>query len=346
MIKETPAGTPTGPATSSSGREDVRIRQIGATRLRLLTRVARMYHEHDIRQPVIAEQLHISQSRVSRLLKQAADLGLVRVTVITPAGVHADLEEDLERRFGLRDAVVTDVDEAPSEQALLSAIGAAAAVYLETTLTGGDRIGISSWSATLLATVEAMAPRSGRVAESVVQVIGGVGNATSQVYATRLAEHLASLAGAEAVFLPAPGLAGSAAARHALVSDRHVSEVLAGYPELTMVLAGVGSLDPSPLLAESGNALDDVEQEKLREAGAVGDICLRFFDERGRLVASPLDERVIGIDVDTLRMIPRVVAVAGGSRKYTAIRAALRGRWINVLITDVHTARRLASEPD
>ncbi len=314
------------------------------TRLRLMTKVARMYHEQRIRQPEIASQLNISQSRVSRLLKQASDIGLVRVSVASPPGVHAELEEELERRFDLRDAVVTDVQDESSEASLLSAIGAAAAVYLETTLTGGDIIGISSWSATLLATVDAMTPRSTRLAKKVVQVIGGVGTATSQIYATRLADRLAALTGAEAVLLPAPGLATSAAARRALVADRHVQDVLASYAELTLILAGVGSLDPSPLLQQSGNAIDEADQSLLREQGAVGDVCLRFFDQAGKLVKSPLNDRVIGIDAQTLRAAPRVIGVAGGLRKYTAIRGALRGRWLNVLITDIHTAERLTAD--
>jgi DNA-binding transcriptional regulator LsrR (DeoR family) len=319
---------------------------VATTQLRLLTKVARLYHEHGMRQPQIAEQLHISQPRVSRLLKQAVDLGIVRTSVLTPAGVFAEEEEAIERKFGLRDVVVADPGPNVTEQSLLLAIGGAAAVYLETTLTGGDCIGLSSWSATLLATVDAMRPRPARVADQVVQIIGGVGNSTSQVYATRLADRLALLTGATAVFLPAPGLASSAAARNALVADPHIASVLATYPDLTLVLAGVGSLEPSPLLLESGNAIADADRAELRRRGAVGDICLRFFDEDGKTVSSSLDDRVLGITSETLRAVPRVVAAAGGSRKYTAIRAALRGGWVNVLVTDLQTARRLAEEPD
>ncbi|GLX11310.1 sugar-binding transcriptional regulator [Microbispora sp. NBRC 16548] len=334
------------PSERSNLREPV-IGGLAPGQLRLLTKVARLYHEHGMRQPQIAEQLHISQPRVSRLLKQAVELGIVRTTVVTPAGVHAELEEQIERRFGLRDVVVADPGHpSPSEQSTLQAIGAAAAVYLETTLTGGDRIGISSWSSTLLATVDAMRPRPTPVADQVVQIIGGVGNSTSQVYATRIADRLAVLTGAEAVFLPAPGLAASPAAREALMADPHISDVLATYDGLTMVLAGVGSLEPSPLLVESGNAIADAEQEALRKLGAVGDICLRFFDEKGELVKSALDDRVLGIDAETLRSIPRRVAIAGGTRKYTSIRAALRGGWVDVLVTDLGVARRLAEEPD
>ena len=314
--------------------------------LRLITKVARMYHQGGVRQPQIAEQLHISQPRVSRLLKQASDLGIVQVSVISPPGIHSELEERLERRYGVRDVVLADTDPTASDEELLRAIGAAGAVYLDATLTGGDRIGVSSWSETLLATVDSMRPRKTQVAQQVVQAIGGVGSATSQTYATRLAERLALLTGAEVVFLPAPGLTATSAARDALLTDSTISEVLGLYPHLTMVLAGIGSLEPSPLLRESGNAIGEQDQQMLRAAHAVGDVCLRFFDEGGSAVASALDARVLGIGRDTLRAVPRVVGMAGGARKFTAIRAALLGGWVDVLVTDLATGLKLDEAGD
>ncbi|MDY7102166.1 MAG: sugar-binding domain-containing protein [Actinomycetota bacterium] len=310
--------------------------------LRLLCKVARMYHERGLRQPEIAAQLHISQPRVSRLLKKAVETGIVRTTVVTPRGIHAELEDLVEQRYDLRDVIVADTGEQADERVLLPALGAAAAEYLETTLTGADRIGISSWSSTLLTGVEMMRSRPAKMADSVVQVLGGLGAQNAQAHATRLTVRLAQVTGAEAVYLPAPGLVGSSTTRDALVADGHVASVMATYPELTVLLAGVGSLEPSELLRESGNAVAESEQEELRAQGAVGDICLRFFDEAGAHVPSGLDDRVIGIDATTLRTIPRRVAVAGGERKFTAIRAALRGDWANVLITDLSTAQRLA----
>ena len=58
---------------------------------RLITKVARMYHERGIRQVDIAETLHLSQARVSRLLKRATELGIVRTVVAVTQGVHTDL---------------------------------------------------------------------------------------------------------------------------------------------------------------------------------------------------------------------------------------------------------------
>ena len=65
--------------------------------LRLITKVARMYHERGIRQTDIAESLHISQARVSRLLKRAAELGIVRTVVAVAPGVHTRSRKHLRR---------------------------------------------------------------------------------------------------------------------------------------------------------------------------------------------------------------------------------------------------------
>ncbi len=104
---------------------------------------------------------------------------------------------------------------------------------------------------------------------------------------------------------------------------------------------GIGALEPLTLLARSGNVFSPQELEVLRAQGAVGDICLRFFDTAGRPVATPLDARVIGMRLEQLRRVPRVVGDAGGRQKLAAIRGALVGGWINVLITDRFSAAEL-----
>lgn len=311
-----------------------------AGHLRLLTKVARMYHERGLRQPQIAEQLRISQPRVSRMLKQAVQLGIVRTVVVPPDDLHTDLEHAIEQQYGVRDVVLVDADD---DENVIPALAGTAAGYLESTMVGGDRVGISSWSYTLLATVEAMHSLS-RGAEEVVQILGGVGNPMAQLQATRLTGRLAELAGAEPRFLPAPGLVVGASARRALVKERSVADVAAAWDRLTLVLVGIGSLEPSPLLKESGNAIAQEEQEELRGMGAVGDICLRFFDAAGKPVKSQLDTRVLGITTAQLRKVPRRIGVAGGQRKASAIRAALQGGWLDVLITDLGVGQRLVGE--
>jgi DNA-binding transcriptional regulator LsrR (DeoR family) len=146
------------------------------------------------------------------------------------------------------------------------------------------------------------------------------------------------------VFLPAPGVTGSAGARTVLLDDPYVRETVRLFPAVTTALVGIGALEPSRLLAESGNVFSADELKLLRRRGAVGDLCLRFFDENGRPVRSALDERVIGMELEQLSQMPRSVGIAGGRRKLRAILGALNGGWINVLITDRLSAERLLKE--
>ena len=124
--------------------------------LRLMTKVARLYYEQGLRQSKIAESLQLSQSTVSRLLKRAEREQIVRVMVSVPPGVYTDLEEMLTATFGLHDAVVADCVRDDDDESVERDIGRAAAYYLETTLNQGECIGISSWSSTILAMVNAM----------------------------------------------------------------------------------------------------------------------------------------------------------------------------------------------
>ncbi|MEU4217427.1 sugar-binding transcriptional regulator [Actinoplanes sp. NPDC026623] len=307
--------------------------------LRLLAKIARMYHEQGVRQPQIAADLNISQSRVSRLLRQAADIGIVRTVVTLPDGVYTDIEQELEGRFGLLDSVVVDTGSTAGD--VMQVLGAAAASYLGETLANGDAIGISSWSATLLATVEAMRPRNGLAVDVVTQLVGGIGDAHVQMNATRLLDRFATLTGARPLFLPTPGLVKNPSVRRALLEDPTVAGVGAVWKRLSVAIVGIGSVQPSPLLQQSGNAIGPEQQQELMELGAVGDVCYRFFDQRGKLINSPFNDRVLGIDPKDLRQVPRRIGVAGGRSKFAAIAAAIAGGWINTLVTDLDTADHL-----
>jgi DNA-binding transcriptional regulator LsrR (DeoR family) len=307
--------------------------------LRLMAKVARLYYERGLRQTDIAEQLDISQATISRLLKRAQQEEIVRISVSTPVGAYTELEDGLEATYGLKEAVVVDC--VSNDDQVLRDIGSAAAYYLETTLKQNEVIGISSWSSTLLATVDAMRPLPRQLRAQVIQILGGVGNPSAEHHAVHLVRKLAVLVQGEATFLPAPGVVGSAETRQIYLQDQYVREAIAQFERVTLALVGIGSIEPSRLLASSGNVFSPQELEVLRRQGAVGDICLRFFDARGIPLQTPANDRVIGMDLDQLRRVRRCVGVAGGQRKLAAIRGALQGHLINVLITDLYTAQSL-----
>lgn len=309
--------------------------------MRLAVRVARLYYEQEIKQAQIAARLGLSQSTVSRLLAFAKESGVVRITVSQPKGVYSQLEDALIERYGLRDAVVVEASSWENDPLLEREIGAGAAYYLETSLRPNEVIGISSWSATLVTVADQMhrAPRMGE--RRVLQILGGVGDPNAERHASRLTSRFADLVGGLPVYLPAPGIVGSAAALQVIQDDVYVREALAQFDKVTTALLGIGALEPSKLLASSGNIFSQQELDMLRDRGAVGDILLRFYDAEGKPVITSLNERVVSMQLEQLKRVDRSIGIAGGARKLEAIAGALRGGWVNVIITDQFTARAL-----
>jgi DNA-binding transcriptional regulator LsrR (DeoR family) len=308
--------------------------------LRLMAKVARMYYIQELNQQAITEKLQLHQSTISRMLKKARTLNLVRFNIATPPGTFAELEDQLTSRFDLNDAVVVDC---PAEgDAMVRDLGTALAYFLETTLKPGKIVGISSWSRSLFAMVDALHPGDYCSGGKVVQILGGVGNVGGEFPAIHIAQRLAGSIGAKPVLLQSPAVVGSAEAQRVLSRDPAMQEASALFDKVDLALVGIGSMEPSRMLALSGNIFSREERAELQRQGAVGDICFRFFNADGLPIKSPLMKRVIGIDLDKLRACKRVVGVAGGTQKMQAILGALRGGLIDVLITDQRTAEALS----
>ena len=317
--------------------------------LRLIAKVARLYYERGIRQAEIAAQLDLSQATVSRLLKRAEDEQIVRITVSVPVGAYPDLEDALQRRHGLKEVVVVD-SLRDDEADVMRDLGAAAAYYVETTLRAREVIGIASY-ASLLTMVNAMHPRpvrgGGGAAVRVVQLTGGLGNPAAELHGTQLTRRLAALVRGEAVLLPAPGLAASAGAREHFTQDPFVRKAVETFDEVTLALVGIAPAWGSGhegLATSFMGSFTPEERELLVRLGAAGFICHRFYDAHGAPLVTPFDDRLTAITPEQLRRVERRVGITGGERRTAAIRAALEGGWVNVLITDQYTAQRLMEE--
>ncbi|MCW2306320.1 sugar-binding transcriptional regulator [Rhodobium gokarnense] len=308
--------------------------------LRLIARVAQMYHVENKRQAEIAKHLRLSQATVSRMLKRAQDEGIVRTTIAAPSGTYADLETSLRERFHLPEAIVVECAE-DRDGAIMARIGEAAAHFLEVTLQTGEVIGVSSWSETILKMVDNIHPMKTGKAKYVVQTLGGMGSPAVQTHATQLTTRLAKLTGAEPRLLSAQGVAQSREAKLVMLSDPYVRETIDLFSSITLAIMGIGAVEPSRMLASSGNVFSAGELSDVAEAGAVGDMSLRFFDKDGRMVKTPLDDRVIGMDMVQLGEVERVIALAGGKSKTRAIAGALKTGVLSMLITDKFTAARL-----
>ncbi len=306
---------------------------------RLLYKVSVAYYVDDLTQKEIAKRLGLSRIKVSRLLKQAREEGIVQITITPPANPPADLERALESRYGLDEAVVVAAT-GEDRRSLLQALGPAAAACLVRGLQGNEVVGLT-WGTSVLAAVDA-APSRNWPELRVVQLLGGLGQPEADVHGAELVHRLAQTLGGRPRVLPAPGIVPSQLVRDALLADPQIADTLRLAARAHAALVGIGVVTaPDSVVRQAGTILTDAEISELQARGAVGDIALRFFDAHGRPIEHEINERVVGLDLEQIRRLPRVIGVAGGLQKLEAIRGALRGRLISTLVTDQHTATRL-----
>lgn len=306
---------------------------------RLLVKIATLYYMEGKKQSDIASLLHLSQSFVSRALTRCQKEGLVKITVVQPGNIFVSLEKALEQQYGIRQAIVVDVGDSPNSAQIKHAIGSAAAHYVETRLRPEDIVGISSWSSTIRCMVDEMHPQNIR-ARGVIQLLGGVGP-NGNVQATILTQQLAAHLDCPAWLLPSQSIERSVEEKKRLLESPEVADAVSRFAQVDVAIVGIGDLEPSQLLKNSGNYYDEEMLKLLAKRGAVGDICLHYYDAQGKPVLSREEDPVIGMELQQIGDCKHVIALAGGEEKRNAIHGALVGNYIDVLITDYPTARSL-----
>jgi deoxyribonucleoside regulator len=174
---------------------------------------------------------------------------------------------------------------------------------------------------------------------TVVQLIGAVGHGDPMVDGAELGRWLAQKLTASFRYLSAPMLVEDEAVAAALRRERTIEETLALAARADVALIGIGTPQPELSSLLRAGYLSRSDMEGLIAAGVVGDIVAHQFDENGRWMDIPANRRAISLDADSLRRIPRVIAVSGGVQKARAILAGVRGRYCNCLVTDARAAQ-------
>lgn len=308
--------------------------------LRLCLRAAMLYHLDGLTQAAVADRLGVSRATAGRLVARAREHGLVTIEVALPphlgGTLHAGLEERLEQRFGLTEAVVTQSADGSAE-AGLAALGRAAAAVLVRRVHPDDRVGLA-WGRTMAAMTDALHAHSARCAE-VVQLDGSAGGAGPWTNGEYIVGHTAAALGAEPYTLNAPLYADPQTVT-SLAQDSVVSRTIGRFQTCDLTMFSVGDLSTSTTLF-SDSFIDEAAMDDLVRRGAVGDACGRFYRHDGSAVDGPLVDRTVSVELSDLRRCPTTVVVAGGARKLESVLGALHGGLANVLVTDDDLAGRL-----
>src|SRR5919199_3973012 len=120
---------------------------------RLILHALRLYYEHDLTQAEIAQRMGFSRPKVTRLIAEGRDRGLVEITITEPVGGFTPLEIALEDHYGLDEAIV--VASGDERQTTELTAGGMCGALLGRVCTPESTLGVS-WGASVRALADAV----------------------------------------------------------------------------------------------------------------------------------------------------------------------------------------------
>lgn len=308
-----------------------------ANDIRIMIKVCDLYYNQNMKHQQIADILNISRPTVSKILSSAVEQKIVSIDIYNLDTVkYWDLEQQLKKKLDLNDIVIVDTTENDAE--LKAMLGNAAAKYLEHTVKDGDSIGISMGSTLYHIAQYPFEHTQNNI--TFVPLIGGMGNLRTELHSNHLAEKLTKVYGGTFVPLYAPARVSNASVRRELVKEPSVASVLSLQKNLSISVVGIGYPNENSSIKATGYYKTN-EIQSLIERGVSGEICMQFYDIQGNTSQYKNDNNIIGLDINRLKKIPCSIGVAGGIDKLTAIKGAIKGKYINTLITDYSCAEAL-----
>ena len=297
----------------------------------LMLKAAWYYYFENLTQQAIADRLSISRMRVIKLLETARQTGVIQFRLRSDGVGMMELSRGLMEKYHLKDTFIIPTPDAgmlPNE-----AVARAGAMYVADRL--GDNACINvGYGDTLSRTLNHLATMV-QTPVTCISLTGGVSyylpNARSNIFNARL------------VLMPAPLLASTPEMAAAMLAESSVSEIIRMASLSSFTLVGIGAMDDSATIIKSG-MLSQADLLRLRTSRAVGDVLCHFLGADGQLIPTPIEDRLIATPLSGLKAMPNVVGLAAGAQKVEAIRAVLRGGYLDVLITDEATADLLLRE--
>ena len=301
-------------------------------------RAAWIYYVEGRTQSEVAAALGLNRVAVTRLLSEAKRRAEVTVSINSALVDAVALERALERRHGLRRAVVAPRQ--PGQDDPTRLIAAAAGRHVSAMLAPDMTVGVG-WGRTLHAMLGALEPRA-VPGLRVVSLLGGIAEA-KRFNPAEFAWRFAEAFDAEGFLVPAPALVDSPVTRHALLERCGLDQVFQMAEASDVAILSCGGISELNTSYRLGH-VTEAERASLRDMGAVGDVLYTFLDAGGRPVDHSINRRGMAVGLDRLRRVRERVLVSGGAEKVAILRAAIASLAPTTLVTDELTARALLDE--
>ncbi|MBF4694307.1 sugar-binding transcriptional regulator [Fusibacter ferrireducens] len=303
---------------------------------RLMVRCAQMYYDEGFNQADISEKLGISKSTVSRILNSAIQNGIVKITVVNPYEYKfIEIEHILEKKFGLKEAIIVEVN-TDNIEVIKDELAKAGAAYLERIVKSDQIIGVT-WGTTVKL-IPRYITNTKKNSLTFIPLSGGIGEAMFDLHPNQIAIDFAEKFRANSKVLLAPSMVDDLDRKKLFMEERSINELMKLYDCLDIAVSGIGcpKLNTSTMI--SSGYYTEEQLQKLVNEGAVADVSNMLIDKNGDGSKFESNSRIIGITLEQFRNAKLTIGIAGGTMKVEAIKAALKGNYLDVLILDLNAA--------
>ena len=315
---------------------------------RLIYKVCCLYYQDGMNQKEIGDYLGVSRSSVLRMLQNGRDRGIVTIEIHNPATFnYGKLEKQLETKYGFKDVVIVEESVLDSKSDAAAYIFGQAADYLYSLLREGYRIGVTMGHTldNVLQTNKTYEKFDNILC---VPIVGGISQGAKDgmdVQGNDIARKFADKFGGKYLQFLSPAMFSDKRILETFLQEKSVNFIFDEFKKIDVAVVGIGvPTGDDHTLVKAGYSTQK-ELKALAVEGAVGDITLQFFDKEGNTDKfHNFNDRVAAISMDVFRKIPLRIGIASGEKKVEAVKGAVNGGLINILITNVECAKKLISD--
>lgn len=300
------------------------------------TKIAYYYYKLGMTQDDIAKKMSMSRQRVNRILKKCLEMEIVKIVIQDYDHQNVELEIHLETLLGLNEIIIVKNSDNDTNES----IGLAASDYLDRVVKNNAVIGFSRGRA--LSTLVSNLQPIDRTNLTVTQLVGGLNAEEAHVNSDYIVRRTSELFKAKPCFMYAPIILENKALRDSLMNESFYAPVYETMKACNIAIVGIGDMSSKSAFVQK-KYISKTENDILQRKNAVGEVCTHYFDLNGEIIESGLNDRVLAIDLESLKKISLRLGVAYGSEKLSSIIGAAKSKLINVLITDLETATALCN---
>lgn len=294
--------------------------------------VATLYYKEKLSQQEIAQRLGVSRPWISKLLKKAEDMGLVKIEIQSPVFGNEHLEKKLHEIYPNTDIRIIDTSDNSQDYLAMAAVH-----FFVSKIQPSDTIGIG-WGNAVSRFVNAMIPLN--YPETKTVPLAGSFGTTFETLPNYNSIKLAEKIGGQANVLHIPAYCKSQEEYKPLINNEETQRILSMGEHADILIVGIGTFSSSFLT--KNQILTASEQQELYNSNAVGDIILQFIDEYGEPIKTEVTERLIHANIYiSKKNVRHIIGIAQGKEKVKVLQGVLKKQLVDTLFIDIETAHEL-----